>query len=207
MRTNNDQLVRKWEKILARQGLGLLDIEQYREKQSSIVADILDISSPEKFEKYIEYIENSYNIHIRFEEKSLRITDEKHDEIGFIQPGHYSYHGLEKDSHLESVIHPPFREKWYGKILYSLFATYGKIHENPDFSLPEKEYSHKKSAISLLVNYFGYRPIRKYVDWEWQEVRYSDEYLDDAIDDGYLDDAINDEILYTYELEKITFGK
>ena len=195
MRANNDQLVRKWEKILARERLGLLDIEQYQEKQSSIVADILDISSLEKFKKYIEYIENSHNIHIQFqfEEKSLRITDEKHDEIGFIRPGHYSYHGLEKDSHLESVIHPPFRGKWYGKILYSLFATYGKIHKNRDFSLPEKEYSHKKSVISLLVNDFGYTPIRKYVDGEWQEVRYSDEYLDDAI---------GDEILYTYELIK-----
>ncbi|RAL56074.1 hypothetical protein BLM37_00870 [Candidatus Gracilibacteria bacterium GN02-873] len=193
MRANNDQLVRKWEKILARQGLGLLDIEQYQEKQSSIVADILDISSPEKFEKYIEYIQNSHNIHIQFEEKSLRITDEKHDEIGFIRPGHYSYHGLEKDSHLESVIHPPFRGKGYGKILYSLFEMYGKIHKNRDFSLPEKEYSHKKSAISLMVKYFGYTPIRKYVDWEWQEVRYLDEYSDDAIDD---------EIPYTYELEK-----
>ena len=195
MRANNDQLVRKWEKILARERLGLLDIEQYQEKQSSIVADILDISSLEKFEKYIEDIKNSHNIHIQFqfEEKSLRITDEKHDEIGFIRPGHYSYHGLEKDSHLESVIHPPFRGKWYGKILYSLFATYGKIHKNRDFSLPEKEYSHKKSVISLLVNDFGYTPIRKYVDWEWQEVRYLEEYLDDAIDD---------EIPYTYELEK-----
>ena len=204
MRANNDQLFRKWEKILARERLGLLDIEQYQEKQSSIVADILDISSPEKFEKYIENTANSHNIHIQFqfEEKSLRITDEKHDEIGFIRPGHYSYHGLEKDSHLESVIHPPFRGKWYGKILYSLFATYGKIHKNRDFSLPEKEYSHKKSVISLLVNDFGYTPIRKYVDGEWQEVRYSDEYLDDAIDDEYLDDAINDEILYTYELIK-----
>ena len=113
MRANNDQLVRKWEKILADEGLGLLDIEQYQEKQSSIVADILDISSLEKFKKYIEYIENSHNIHIQFqfEEKSLRITDKKHDEIGFIRPGHYSYHGLEKDSHLESVIHPPFRGK------------------------------------------------------------------------------------------------
>lgn len=111
MRANNDHLVDEWEKILADEGLGLLDIEQYQEKQSSIVADILDISSPEKFEKYIEDIQNSHNIHIRFEEKSLRITDEKHDEIGFIRPGHYSYHGLEKDSHLESVIHPPFREK------------------------------------------------------------------------------------------------
>ena len=70
---------------------------------------------------------------------------------------------------------------------------YGKIHKNRDFSLPEKEYSHKKSVISLLVNYFGYTPIRKYVDWEWQEVRYLDEYSDDAIDD---------EIPYTYELEK-----
>ena len=93
---------------------------------------------------------------------------------------------------------------------------YEKIYKNPDFSLPEKEYSHKKSVISLLVNDFGYTPIRKYVDGEWQEVRYpdeylddaiDDEYLDDAIDDEYLDDAINDEILYTYELEKITFGK
>lgn len=111
MRANNDQLVRKWEKILASERLGLLDIEQYQEKQSSIVADILDISSPEKFEKYIEDIKNSHNIHIQFEEKSLRITDEKHDEIGFIRPGHYSYHGLEKDSHLESVIHSQFREK------------------------------------------------------------------------------------------------
>ena len=209
MLANNDQLANEWEKILEDQGLGLLDIDQYREKQSSIVADILDIPSLEKFEKYIEYIQNSHNIHIQFqfEEKSLRITDEKHDEIGFIRPGHYSYHGLEKDSHLESVIHPPFRGKWYGKILYSLFATYGKIHKNRDFSLPEKEYSHKKSVISLLVNDFGYTPIRKYVDGEWQEVRYSDEYLDDAIGDEYLDDAINDEILYTYELEKITFGK
>ena len=74
---------------------------------------IFDISSPKKFEKYIEDIKNSHKIHIQFqfEEKSLRITDEKHDEIGFIRPGHYSYHGLEKDSHLESVIHPPFREK------------------------------------------------------------------------------------------------
>jgi hypothetical protein len=44
-----------------------------------------------------------------------------------------------------------------------------------------------------LVNDFGYTPIRKYVDWEWQEVRYLEEYLDDAIDD---------EIPYTYELEK-----
>ena len=195
MLANNDQLANEWEKILEDQGLGLLDIDQYREKQSSIVADILDISSPEKFEKYIEDIKNSHNIHIQFqfEEKSLRITDEKHDEIGFIRPGHYSYHGLEKDSHLESVIHPPFRGKWYGKILYSLFATYGKIHKNRDFSLPEKEYSHKKSVISLLVNDFGYTPIRKYVDWEWQEVRYLEEYLDDAIDD---------EIPYTYELEK-----
>lgn len=70
---------------------------------------------------------------------------------------------------------------------------YGKIHKNRDFSLPEKEYSHKKSAISLMVKYFGYTPIRKYVDWEWQEVRYLDEYSDDAIDDG---------IPYTYELEK-----
>ncbi len=111
MRANNDHLVDEWEKILASEGLGLLDINQYREKQSSIVADILDISSPEKFKKYIEDIENSHNIHIQFEEKSLRITDEKHHEIGFMQPGHYSYHGLEKDSHLESVIHPPFRGK------------------------------------------------------------------------------------------------
>lgn len=113
MRANNDQLANEWEKILEDQELGLLDIDQYQEKQSSIVADILNISSPEKFEKYIEYIKNSHNIHIQFqfEEKSLRITDEKHDEIGFIRPGHYSYHGLEKDSHLESVIHPPFREK------------------------------------------------------------------------------------------------
>ena len=111
MRANNNHLADEWEKILADEGLGLLDIDQYQEKQSSIVADILDISSPEKFKKYIEDIENSHNIHIQFEEKSLRITDEKHDEIGFIRPGHYSYHGLEKDSHLESVIHPPFREK------------------------------------------------------------------------------------------------
>lgn len=113
MRANNDHLVDEWEKILADEGLEVLDIEQYQEKQSSIVADILDISSPEKFEKYIEDIKNSHKIHIQFqfEEKSLRITDEKHDEIGFIRPGHYSYHGLEKDSHLESVIHPPFREK------------------------------------------------------------------------------------------------
>ena len=113
MLANNDQLANEREKILEDQGLGLLDIDQYREKQSSIVADILDISSLEKFEKYIEYIQNSHNIHIQFqfEEKSLRITDEKHDEIGFIQPGHYSYHGLEKDSHLESVIHPQFRGK------------------------------------------------------------------------------------------------
>lgn len=44
-----------------------------------------------------------------------------------------------------------------------------------------------------MVKYFGYTPIRKYVDWEWQEVRYLDEYSDDAIDD---------EIPYTYELEK-----
>lgn len=195
MRANNDQLANEWEKILEDQELGLLDIDQYQEKQSSIVADILNISSPKKFNKYIEDIKNSHKIHIQFqfEEKSLRITDEKHDEIGFIRPGHYSYHGLEKDSHLESVIHPPFRGKWYGKILYSLFATYGKIHKNRDFSLPEKEYSHKKSVISLLVNDFGYTPIRKYVDGEWQEVRYSDEYLDDAI---------GDEILYTYELIK-----
>lgn len=56
MLANNDQLANEWEKILEDQGLGLLDIDQYREKQSSIVADILDISSPEKFEKYIEYI-------------------------------------------------------------------------------------------------------------------------------------------------------
>ncbi len=70
---------------------------------------------------------------------------------------------------------------------------YGKIYKNPDFSLPKKEYSHKKSTISLMVEYFGYTPIRKYVDGEWQEVRYFDEYLDDAIDD---------EILYTYELIK-----
>ena len=113
MLANNDQLANEWEKILEDQGLGLLDIDQYREKQSSIVADILNISSPEKFNKYIEDIKNSHKIHIQFqfEEKSLRITDEKHDEIGFIRPGHYSYHGLEKDSHLESVIHPPFREK------------------------------------------------------------------------------------------------
>lgn len=113
MLANNDQLANEWEKILEDQGLGLLDIDQYREKQSSIVADILNISSPEKFNKYIEDIKNSHKIHIQFqfEEKSLRITDEKHDEIGFIRPGHYSYHGLEKDSHLERVIHPPFRGK------------------------------------------------------------------------------------------------
>lgn len=113
MRANNDHLVDEWENILEDQGLGLLDIDQYQEKQSSIVADILNISSPKKFEKYIEDIKNSHKIHIQFqfEEKSLRITDEKHDEIGFIRPGHYSYHGLEKDSHLESVIHPQFREK------------------------------------------------------------------------------------------------
>lgn len=86
MLANNDQLANEWEKILEDQGLGLLDIDQYREKQSSIVADILDISSPEKFEKCIEDIKNSHNIHIQFEEKSLRITDEKHDEIGFMRP-------------------------------------------------------------------------------------------------------------------------
>ena len=64
MRANNDQLANEWEKILEDQGLGLLDIDQYREKQSSIVADILDIPSLEKFEKYIEYIQNSYSISI-----------------------------------------------------------------------------------------------------------------------------------------------
>ncbi len=183
-----------WNNLLASEWLWVIDTYKTISSTHSDIDKILNISSEEKLQQIIIELENTHDIFIKINNESLQFFDKNHHEIGFIRQGHYSYYGLEKSSHIESLIHEDYRGKWFGKILYALFVTYGKITKNSNFFLPKKEYSHKRSVISLLTQYFWYTISAKYIDGERYAVTDSDLYD--------FDHQQDDEIGYVYELTK-----
>lgn len=183
-----------WENILKSEWLWDLDEKEWFSER---VENIINITSKDWFEKFILDFENKNNLKVEIndEEASVYFIDISSKKlIWFVKPWHYSYNWLEKSDHLEKVIEPDFRWKWFWKILLEIFLNYGKINGFKNFSLPKKEYSHKLSSISLFVKYFWYKITWKFIDWEKVEV---DDYEFDRI---YL--RKQEELDFTYEISK-----
>lgn len=182
-----------WEKKLAEEGLGDIDKKEWFSEVSTRVSRSLVCFNKHNFPEKISWIEESYNISIHFYEDSLVLIDDLWNEIGFIKKWHYSYHGLEKSSHLESVIHDQYRWKGYWRLMFELFENYWKAFSDSRFRIPKTEFSHKKSMIYFLIKYFDYKIVAKYVDGERFDVLEIDE--EDVL-------SQNDEFDFTYELQR-----
>lgn len=183
-----------WENILETEGLWDLDQKEWF---SDKIENILKFRDKNWFEKFILDFEekNNLKVEIKDEDSSVYFIDKDSNRlIWFVRPGHYSYNWLEKSEHLEKVIEPDFRWKWFWRVLIEIFLNYWKINNFKNFSLPKKEYSHKLSSISLFVKYFWYEITWKFIDWEKVEV---DEYEFDRI---FLRNV--EDLDFTYEITK-----
>lgn len=181
-----------WEELLASEGLASIDwvFESVQAHTNAILSGL----SRDNFFDYCARRLDAYDVRAVFYDEELVLQDKLGKEVGVIRPGHYSYHGLEENSHLEMTIHETFRGRWLWRTMLELFELYGSLFENPSFYLPEAEYSHKKSVISLLTQYFDYAITGKYVDGEWYEVTNDD--WDEIMT------TADDELLSSYRLER-----
>ena len=167
---NKKEELEYWEKILEQEWLWDIDVKEgFKEK----IHDILHFKNEKKFQDFLEKFQEENDLKVEFDDYNASITffDKKTwERIGFIRPGNYSYNWIEKTNHLEKVIEPAFRGRWLGKKLVEIFINYWKVKWYKNFTLPEKEYSHKLSTISMMINDFWYDITWKFIDWVRLEV-------------------------------------
>ena len=167
---NKKEELEYWEKILEQEWLWDIDVKEgFKEK----IHDILHFKNEKKFQDFLEKFQEENDLKVEFDDYNASITffDKKTwERIGFIRRGNYSYNWIEKTNHLEKVIEPAFRGRWLGKKLVEIFINYWKVKWYKNFTLPEKEYSHKLSTISMMINDFWYDITWKFIDWVRLEV-------------------------------------
>ena len=167
---NKKEELEYWEKILEQEWLWDIDVKEvFKEK----IHYILHFKNEKKFQDFLEKFQEENDLKVEFDDYNASITffDKKTwERIGFIRPGNYSYNWIEKTNHLEKVIEPAFRGRWLGKKLVEIFINYWKVKWYKNFTLPEKEYSHKLSTISMMINDLWYDITWKFIDWVRLEV-------------------------------------
>lgn len=189
---NNTELFAYWESILESNGLAPID-EAFHMTRHRVIDTMAGISKDNFFDSCASKLD-PFGMRAVFGDEELVILTQEGYEVWFIRPGSYSYHGLECDSHLEMKVHEEFRGQGIGSLMLTMFSQYGRLFENPNFLLPEFEYSHKKSTIALLTHDFWYEIVEKYRDGQWYDVQ--DEDFDE------ITSTSDDGLLHTYKLQR-----
>lgn len=96
-----------WESRLVAEGLAPLDATFGSVQVHTY--EILEGLSRDNFFEHCARKLDPHGVRAVFYDDELILQDVSGREVGVVRPGHYSYHGLEEDSHLEMVIHEPFR--------------------------------------------------------------------------------------------------